>query len=483
MRSITLPLLIGALSLSAPLAYGQAGAHGGGEITKRGTQLRDLVDRDTCTWYTGYDILARYPKINDALNELKTVHWYFGFALAREIGAIDFCYTRARLKRPANLQDDPEVLPYYRGSEEPTDIVGLRFFESKAVYVQQDLVDSFVDDRHQALFFVHEAMHSFLDPELKGRNDKIHTVIQSIRNIWDRVPTTPGSFAVMMKRNKVSFVPESSRLLEPAFLQYALSSDEIRRQMILTDRVNVSYLLKTRSYAFTRDLIDSDADYLGSIQNNLQEHFFGKYCRTRDTEVLKKLEAQANDEFDIDVLCMRYPEYADDAALQANVLTRALGRTVSRTVEKLQSVRVSLVSRRVTVSKDIELIVGNPDITTRSRIVLELTPLTSPAASAGTQTQTLIDLVVRSAKLLPQSEWLRIVGAGGALRVALDPARIVAEIDQLGGTVANEKEYAREYLPGLYTAFKIALVQAVRDQVSDDAANALEQTLNPSVKK
>jgi hypothetical protein len=469
---------IGALSLLSSVAFGQAGTRGGEVIhTSKGTQLRDLVDSDTCTWVSGYDLELKYPKIEEAIGELKNIHWYFGFALDRELRSIDFCFTSAQLKRPKNLIDDPEVLPFYQTATPATEIVGVRLYESKAVYLNQDLLAQ-LDPQQQVMLFIHETMHSFLDPNLAGRNDKLHTVIKAIRDIWDHLPMSVSSFATLMRRCEVEFKPESNPAFDTTFLEYALASDESRAQLILADQVNVAYLLKQRDSFYADSLIDSDAEYIKSIANQLPENLFGSFCRKKNTALITKLETQTSDDFDIDELCLRYPEYFSDPAFKAKTVKYSLEKSLNQILHKLTHLKVSLIANRVTISKDIEVIVANPDITTRSRIILELYPfLSSPGFYNGTAAAAFFQFAIEAAQILPEQEWIDTILANGAFKTAFNPKPVEELIEALPYSIDDEKQKAEDQIVVLYVAFKKALVSEVRNQVSDERADALEQAI------
>jgi hypothetical protein len=175
-----LPLLL--LTPGAYAQNGSAGTKGGGKgvyTTERGKKtlrLRELLDTTTCSYRSTDTLLQEFKlkaKVDAILASLFEIHPYMAYQIRKEMDQQKWCLTRDLKFIPS---DDPDTVTesYVRDVQ-----IAIREITPKIVYLDvQKLKEMPEDDR--AMTLIHETAHTFLDPKLEMRNDRLRALCRAV---------------------------------------------------------------------------------------------------------------------------------------------------------------------------------------------------------------------------------------------------------------------------------------------------------------
>lgn len=472
--------LVSLALLTASETYAQSNGTGGanGVRQTRGLRLRDMVDPSTCKWQNGETLLASNAELRDRLARLRAVNWYFSLALEREIRTMDFCATDAELKRPA-VSSTHSVLVYEAPDAE---VIGVRIYKAKEVYYQRGRYNE-LGPGEQALFYIHEAMHSFIPLDIVDRYSKLFTIVRTIGELTGEAGLESRSFETAVRKAGV-MLPQSSMLLsDEKFLAYLFDSYEGRKKRILSGEVTVEEILRPRSYTYLNLLPAQDQTMIAYARDHLADEAFREFCLLNDEPVLARLRQQSYRDFNIDLYCVTAPGMIERILDRPGVLdTGAVAATIDHFYEGLSRATAWVHKNRVVVSPEVDWISGNPAPKPRFRYALEV----RPPFQANDQDEAQITLVqytrilVAAAKVKSSERWLAFVQQGNGFFQAFYFARLGRVFDQLRSPIADEAPAAKQNLLAVYKAAVDGIVIRLRNEDLDEHADALVEWVNRS---
>jgi len=299
-------IAISALFVSG-LAHAQesAGTRGGGDavVSDNAVRLRDLLDPGNCTWKAGKSVLNDNPGIMDVLNKVQEVNQYFATNLKDEIKALRWCFTTT-LKQIDTNDNSADKLNYYIDPYAKNKIqVGVRVLN--IVYVDSNVVNTKMLANDRPYFFIHEALHGFIDYNATLRNHKIHDTIAAIAKLYKN-EINADDFDATLSGSKVDTILGSNKVQN-------LVKIIVDEKLTLTERIALA-----KSYPY-KDVDNTLVDQALDITD-----IFSK----RDLIKLREKTGLAK----FDLLLNNVPPYFDDIIGDKVLLGNCIMNTDSRSL-------------------------------------------------------------------------------------------------------------------------------------------------------
>lgn len=243
------------------------GGNGGETIIINGKRvLRDTVDPTNCDWKSGKELWDTNPAYENIFAKLEKLNWYFAFDLKRRVLDSDYCLTQ-NLSKLFN-----------------EDFWGVHEF-SEADYEQTGIVlyDIYLDKKHlsqmsrkgEALFVIHENIHSYISDYDDLHNNKVRSMGGTIDKVANNVMTSPKKFNQQLYKNIVDF-PMGSPVMTSfkSQLIYILSSQEQRASLVTKQKNIYQFLEKLRQTPRLKDysLYYSDVRAVNSFERQSYSH-------------------------------------------------------------------------------------------------------------------------------------------------------------------------------------------------------------------
>jgi|GEM_PF-5449886 len=481
--------VLGAVGIGmASTAYAQGnGTSGGGQgVSLDGhLHLRDLVDPGTCRWQNGEALLDSMPELQSRLEKIKVLNWYFELMLKREIKSLDFCWTHAEINQSASAMYSNEIgsgtILIYRTPQ--TVPVGLRVRDAHEVYVQADRFAEF-GPQDQALFVIHETLHSFMPRRLDSKTyyEHLFSIVKAIGAI-DGVPSETASFEVALRKSDLNVPSSAQYFYDQKFLSYLFESYEGRREMLLSRKITVAELLRKRDFDYLNVLPPLDAAMVEAAKAHLQNELFGEFCIVQDEAVLSELRSQRSERFDVDLFCLTSPGAIDRIMEHPESLENgAVTRLIDRFYNGLAGVTGSIRKDRVVVSKELDWISGNPAIKPRFRYALEVkSPFTAlKSDDAETHLLQYARILVAASKVKSPESWLNLVKQGDGFVHAFDFSRLETQMQGLKSPFEGETQASIKNLRAVYRSAMVGIIDRLRAEDSDEYADLLGKLINQS---
>ena len=472
-------IAIGMITLGASnAAFAQSNDTKGGGLgvyTSEGFKLYDLVDPSTCTWQTGSDLLASQEEVQGYLAKIKKLNWYLEMKLRAEIKNIDFCWTKGQLKEPITGRP-PELMIFQRINHVP---IGIRLINTKTVYVQADRYQELgANDR--ALFIIHEALHTFIPLNAPDRYHSLESMVASIGRIQGDLVHESTSFNTTIKRSHLTIPSEVSFISDQNFFQYTFANHEDRKAMIMSGEIQQKELLGYHEFEYIKELSDEDQDFLNEVKSDPKTELLEDFCKFNEQEVIAKLDEQKTNSFQMSVYCLGAPGYINKIVNNTAQNMPALTKYLGDFYQNLNSVTVSIKNDRVIVSKNADILSGNPAINPRYRYALEVKPAFQSAKlnDAHPQLIQFARTLVASATSQPVDQWIKTVNQDDAFITAFNFNPIQTALGALHSPISDESAASALNLKGVYTSALKGMIQMLRNESLDDHADRLIKLIN-----
>lgn len=282
----TLTLALGLMLMSTAFAGGADGTRGG-ETTPDIDgipRLRDLVEKTNCEWTDGEALIQKNPLVNDVLNRISYVDWYFASELKKEIQKLDYCQTGKLVK--VDTSDQESLVTMYK---DRTTQVAIRF--KHYVYIDMDHMAR-MPKHDQAFLLIHEAVHSYMDENVTMRNQKLRSMVKAMESVYLGNMVSTKSFHQQLRNNSIDF-PTTVENLNPRKeeVQFLVGDYATRRAGILK-------ALSIRTF-FNR-LMTIQPGHLAKWHQDLLlkspfRVFLDQVIQQEDVEVLRKLLKDSDD--------------------------------------------------------------------------------------------------------------------------------------------------------------------------------------------
>jgi hypothetical protein len=482
MNSKQLNLILGASAVFAShLAFAQGhGSGGGGQVvqTASGYELRDLIAK-TCINQDGVSMIDSMPELRGRLDAIKKVHWYFGFALERELQSMNFCFTDADF--------NPLMLPRVDGPKSlllvtapgSTQFVAVRIFESKEAYIKNQLYNR-LSARSKAMTLIHETLHSFIPLNVADRNIRLRDFVNVLSSLDPSQASSAAELDSAMRFSRIQFPSRSSVQAQSKYLEFVFGTASKQRSALLSGAMTVQQLLNPPRINFAGDLLEQDRAFLTSISGREPEVFLAPYCEADDQAVIAKLRAQNTDQFDVDLFC-----FATQAG-QGQLKEAPSATTIGAAKKKLGLFYTGILNSEFRVHRDRILVSGGVRVLSQangnpanSTTALSLRPIQSFAhdAELSGETRIWMNLLVSLARYLGPNDWAAIVGKEGLAKQALNSAQLTQKVEALTGAFEDEKRALIKTIPDLVQSFRQAVESELRQGGFDAHADAWKQLL------
>ena len=193
-------LLTTVLSTMSTQLIAASGTRGGGHIVqiKQERYLMDMASAAVCDWKRGEELFNDYPELNTIFDELNKIEWYFASELKQELKGLDFCFTGSL--RSVSPYDWYSPVGHNR---DETIIQGGYRIDNDVYFDKKQLTK--ISKYDQAMFMIHETMHSFLPMDILERNLKLRTITRVIGRIGKGKSVNTKDLYFNMYKSEVSF--------------------------------------------------------------------------------------------------------------------------------------------------------------------------------------------------------------------------------------------------------------------------------------
>jgi hypothetical protein len=402
--------------------------------------------------------------------------------LRREIQQLNFCFTHAEIKHaPAN--NHHSVLFLDNQAKQP---VGLRIFDAKEVYVQNERYLAF-SAFDQAMFVIHEAMHTFIPIDVDMRDNKIHNIVHEIAVIQGDPASEGKTFARTIENSDV-FIPSTTESLhDQKFLTYLFANEQDRAQQLIGNKITVAELLRARTFDYGGSLPDQDESLINHARYNLKDAVFLDFCIDDDETVLAKLRTENSSDFDIDLYCVSAPGALDRLLDHAeNLDFNSVNQFLKSFYSGVESISFTVKKQRIYASKEIDWISGNPTHQPKARVALAIAPAFKiyGAENADERLVQYERLLVALSTVLSTDDWLNVVKQNQQFVAAFNLNRVNAALDVIQNSttnpapVADEPRLVKENLRSVYQAALQGIVDALNFHERGDYADKLSEYIN-----
>jgi hypothetical protein len=473
--------LILCLFANAAQAQGH-GTQGGGRYVTNASGGKELYDLTAlqCEIKKGSELIDTMSVLKERIETLKKVYWYFGFSLEREIKDMTFCFTTAEF--------NPNFLPRSTDGKgillitNPVgaEFVGLRSFQAKEAYIKNPLFSS-SSPLSQAMTIIHETMHSFIPLNVSDRDAKLRGIVGDLSRLSASEASAGTRLEGSIQFNRVNFPARSRVKKSMKYLEFAFGSIEEQRAALLNGSIQMQILIRAPWKKEVSSLLASDQDYLNSVSGNEAREFLARYCEENDEEVLNVLRAQSTEEFDIDLFALSLPSVQDEINSDPSAGTLAsVGKKFKTIYQKITTTTATINRERIQVSGGIRALAQSNGSLDNPDFALRLIPIESFAENIplAADTRVWIGLVTRLAKSQTAANWIQTISQNGALSTALDQSKLILRINSLNAPMADEKREVLNLIPRLYSKFKEAVYQELKNQHLDKHADAWKNLVN-----
>jgi hypothetical protein len=446
-----------------------------GAYTSAGLKLYDLVDPTTCSWQSGADLLDSNLEVQGYLAKIKKLNWYLEMKLRSEIQTLDFCWTKGQLKEPVTGAP-PALMVYQTIAHVP---VGIRLFNTKSVYVQSDRYQE-MGPNDRALFIIHEALHSFIPLNATDRYHCLENMVVSISKIQGDPARESRSFNTTIKRSQLTIPSDVNFISDQNFLQYAFANYEDRKTMILNSEIMQNELLRKRDYEYMASLPLEDQDYLKQVKTNTVQELLSEFCKADDAAVIQKLDTQATDNFTMSLYCITTPGYLNRAVNNSTQNTTVLNNFIADFYAKLFPVFPSIKNNRVIVTKNIDVLSGNPAINPQYRVALEVKPAFQLATLTDAHPRLLqyAKVLTTTASMLTVDEWIKLVDQNNSFGKAFNFRALEIALNVLRSPIKDECEASALNLKAVYLGAIKGVIQMLRNENMHEHADRLTKLVN-----
>jgi hypothetical protein len=280
MKKVLLPILLMASLNAFP---GEKG-NGGETLDVNGVlRLRDLVEGTTCSWVDGQEVIDENPILNDVLNRLAAVDWYFSYDLKQEILDLNYCLTKKLVKINTNDFGSLITTYNYRAAQ-----VAIRF--NRQVYIDTN-ISSLMPAYDHAFLIVHEAMHTYLSADTFMRNNKVRSQVKAIESVYGGLISSTYAYHVQMRNNDILFPLSAQKLAaKKENVLYFLGNYEVKRAAIMKE-TSVEGFYKTMKKI---DAFDIAPWHRGSLEQATAANMISLAIENDDVEVLQKFLNDSN---------------------------------------------------------------------------------------------------------------------------------------------------------------------------------------------
>lgn len=160
--------------------------------------LRDIVEVNNCIWHSPELVMKRYPKINDVLDSIDSVHWLTKLRMEEEFLKLNFCFTTKRLPPLSyNNTDDLYIFTNQLFDQPAVNDGGI-------IFIDMNLFNK-MDEVQQAFLFLHEVSHELFDKqeERQFREPRLRQfIMNTYRHYMEPVDTATFTINVLMTKFK-----------------------------------------------------------------------------------------------------------------------------------------------------------------------------------------------------------------------------------------------------------------------------------------
>jgi len=201
----TLAAILLLLLTSTLFAKEGTGTRGGGYVIDvNGTpRLFDIVSNETCRWVTGEDLLTlENLKLQEALDKISEVDWYFAHELSLELRYLKYCFTGDLFKLP--LEPDPIIKEDIRNFFKLNQ-AGIRYLSK--VFISKKIFQELNYPWDRELFIIHEVMHSYLSYnwDVPTRRIRLESMVATIGKVLRGELKSRKDFHFQMESNDIKF--------------------------------------------------------------------------------------------------------------------------------------------------------------------------------------------------------------------------------------------------------------------------------------
>ena len=481
-------MLLLAILPSVAFAQHNGTGNGRGRLVDGKLRLHDLVTVGKCDWQNGETILTQNPLLNKILDHFAVSNWYAAIRTRREIELIGFCLTDAEINQAGKDTvvgqiTENSILLY----NDPSDIpLGLRKLSSKEVYIQRGRYQQLISDSplDAAAFILHEIFHSFMKQNLSSKDyyEKLESLVSTVANLRGD-STERLNLEKAIEKSQIDMPSSSQFFDDQSFLAYAMESYNGRRKMILQHQVTIASLMVPRSFNYLSQLPRADQEELLLVQNNPGDALFQPFCFADDQEVLNTLKAESTANFNIDLYCLTVPGAVERLLKNPKQIESSTIQSFLKTFYAgLSQVTPKIRNGRVTVSKELDWLSGNPAIHPRYRYALEMKAPFTPQVGEMAESHLLqySRILIASALVMPVDQWLTFVSQNGSFAMAFDFKRLQASLAQIHSPFEDEDAQALRELKHIYTSALQGILDQLRDHYCDDKATAFTQLIQES---
>ena len=488
---ITLSMLLASLPA---LAVGGDGTRGGAQtIVVAGTErLRDLVDPAICQIKSGEDLRAENPAIDDEIEKIARLDWYFAEGLRWEINHLNFCFTTQLIRLRKN---DYDSVIDYRGQGREIFNSAIRFLGSWDVYVDR-VAYANLPPIDRTYLPIHEAMHSFISITAPRRIESLMNAVNTLYQVGQGNITTTRKLQTTLARFQVNYPWTAKQLAaNRTAIKFALSSMTDKRTMFLSNTVLNSIidtkLGETLSQTYSAHYGDLTQTPAARVSQLLEEY-------SEDLELLDRLVNPASDitsikVFDPLLVALSVSSAQEPGTYLSRILSSKAMASGFQLYNRMKNKNFKIAYSRIYGTQGFQLL-GIPGA---GQSTLDGGEVTAPALSIipfsyeakdqiPAEIQGLVQFLVTQTKL-GDAGWNTIeagVSKNDSFYAAFGIMDLYGKLEVLMAPITREKEAIRKSLPSLVQGLRSYLSATMRAQAygepvaREEAARKLDQSID-----
>ncbi|MCM2278581.1 MAG: hypothetical protein NDJ89_10955 [Oligoflexia bacterium] len=470
--------------LVANLAHargGSDGTRGGGEVLSErdGTlRLRDLVDPSVCEMRTGAEMRAANPAIDQILEKISRLDWYFAAGLKYEITQLNICLTEGLIRLPERDRDSVIIyVPQGRRYQ-----AAIRFLDSRDVYLSRSLYEGLSYEQDRAFLIIHEALHSFIPRHSRNRKEGIMAAVKTLSRVVEGQIRAARKLRADLNAASIEY-PWTEASLAPsrAAVEFALAAPAEQARMLLASR-ELDQLFGANTALKAELLHPLHRGLLFISPATLVARLLAEGENpTELLEVLINPPAGNAPVTAFDPLLVALAFAADESPeLLQRIMESSAARQGPNLFERMKKKSLKAGKVRIEANPEYALL-GIREQESSERInALSVRPYSlgeenkTPAEVRG-----FLAFVVELAKDPAREELLaRTVTRNDNFYAAFGIRELQAQLAALNAPIARERTYLAEALPALVQGFRIALVTQVTREAGPEAAEKLNQAID-----
>lgn len=489
-------LALGTLALGAlPAAFAKSpgevaeisgdGTRGGGQIVYvNGTErLRDLVDPSICRMKTGEDMRRENPAIDEVLNKVAALDWYFAEGLRREVSRLEFCFTTKLIRLRTNDRDSVINHPpqhIYNGA--------IRFLGTYDVYADRDAIGR-LPMGDQTYLPIHEAMHSFIPAYAPRRIEAVMNAVATIAEVDQGKITQARQLHRALERWQVNY-PWTARQLvaHRSAITFALAQLPTRRDILAqTADLNTLFEIERREvspYLYAGHQAEVFGDAARKVSEVLDEY-------SEDFTLLDRLVNPGPGippirAFDPVLVALSVPAAQENPQFMNRILESRAMREGLRLYAKLKDKGLGIEYSRIIGTGGfpmLGIVSADQKLGTEPYVVvpaLSVRPYWGGSLlSAPAEIQGFVQFIISQLKK-GATGWTtveRAVILNDEFYAAFGISALQAQLETLNPPVTREKAHVRALLPELPAGLRAILRQTVADVVDRETAIKLDQAI------